>query len=76
MNLDFLLHIFLLQTEFSKSPKGRLASPQGIPDYIIVAVSVLVVIVSLFLLIKYFVQPKEKDENHIKRVILKDDFSG
>ncbi len=74
MMLDLFLFILLQGQEFSKSARGRIASPQGAPDYIIVAVSVLIVLISLFLLIKFFVQPKENDENHIKRKILKDDF--
>jgi hypothetical protein len=59
---------------FSQSPHGRTAAPAGIWDHIIVFASVVVVLVCVYLCIRYFLLPKEEDRNHIKRRILRDDF--
>lgn len=63
-----------LPGRFSLSPEGRVAVPQGIWDRIIVIASILVVLVSVYLCIRYFFLPRERDENHIKHRILRDDF--
>lgn len=75
MNLLIEL-ILLLQKagEFSKSFEGRKEGPGGIIDYIIVGIAVLIVVVVFVLGIKFFIQPKEQSETHIKRRILKDEF--
>jgi hypothetical protein len=48
------------------------AVPPGILDYLIVAISVVVLLVALWLFIRGFVCRGEKDPNHIKRKILVD----
>jgi hypothetical protein len=68
----FLILVTQTESEFSTSIQGRSAVPGGLMDYFVVGISVAVVLVSFFLLVRYFVLPKEKDENHIKRKILKD----
>ena len=40
--------------------------------YFIYAVSILIVLLITVLTIKYLINPKEKSENHIKRIILND----
>ena len=40
--------------------------------YFIYAVSILIVLLITILTIKYLINPKEKSENHIKRIILND----
>ena len=66
-----------LQTSqaFSESPHGRMgtATPTGPWDYVLVIVSIVVVLVSLYLCLKYFLCPKETEEDHIKKRILADD---
>jgi hypothetical protein len=58
---------------FSRSPYGRKAAATGIWDHIIVFASIVVVLVCAYLCIRYFLLPKEKDRNHIKHRILRDD---
>lgn len=58
---------------FSRSPHGRTAQPTGIWDHIIVFASVVVVLVCVYLCIRYFLLPEEGDGNHIKHRILRDD---
>jgi hypothetical protein len=71
--IETVLSMLITQVEtgFSTSIQGREAVPGGLLDYLVVCLSVTVVLVSFFLLIRYFVLPKEKDENHIKRRILR-----
>ena len=73
---SWMLAIQQAGKEFSSSFKGRVEGPGGLPDFLIVGLSVLIVIVVLVLSIKYFVKPGEKSESHIKRVILKDDIGS
>lgn len=40
--------------------------------YFIYALSILIVLFITILTIKYLINPKEKSENHIKRIILND----
>jgi hypothetical protein len=70
--VSFLLLVTQTESEFSASAHGRTAVPGGLMDYLVVGISVAVVLFSFFLLVRYFILPKEKDENHIKRKILKD----
>jgi hypothetical protein len=58
---------------FSQSPHGRTVAPTGIWDHIIVFASIIVVLISLYLCIRFFLLPKEKDRDHIKHRILSDD---
>ncbi|HET7361718.1 MAG TPA: hypothetical protein VFI78_07290 [Salinimicrobium sp.] len=44
--------------------------PSGNIDYIITAVAVITVGLSLFLAIKYLVRPKECNADHIKNIVL------
>jgi hypothetical protein len=48
------------------------AAPPGILDYLIVAISVIVLIVALWLFIRGFVRRREKEADHIKRKVLVD----
>jgi hypothetical protein len=48
------------------------AVPPGILDYLIVAISVVVLVVALWLFIRGFVHRGEKEPDHIKRKILVD----
>jgi hypothetical protein len=59
--------------EFSRSPRGRVAAPTGIWDHIIVFASVVVVLAALYLCVRFFLLPREKDRDHIKHKILSDD---
>ena len=58
---------------FSWSSHGHIAAPEGIGDVIIVAMSVIAVVLALFLCVKYFLLPKEKEDSHIKKRILDDE---
>jgi hypothetical protein len=58
---------------FSRSAHGRTAAPTGIWDHIIVFAAIVVVLVCVYLCIRYFLLPKESDRNHIKNRILRDD---
>lgn len=62
--------------QFSQSPQGRVAGPTGIWDHVIVFVSVMVVLAALYLCIRFFILPKEKDGKHIKYTILRDDVTA
>lgn len=68
----FLLCISVLNS-FSHSPEGRRADPTGVVDYIIVIISVLIVIVSLYLCVTYLLSPEEEHDSHIKNSIFDDD---
>lgn len=72
MLTNFLLLVTQTESEFSTSVQGRTAVPGGLMDYIVVGISLAVVLVSFVLMIRYFILPKEEEENHIKRIILKD----
>lgn len=65
----------LVAVGFSWSSHDHTASPEGIADVIIVAISVIVVALVLFLCVRYLLVPKEKEETHIKRRILDDNVS-
>jgi len=47
-------------------------APPGILDYLIVAISVAILVVALWLFIRGFVRRGEKEDGHIKRKILAD----
>jgi hypothetical protein len=46
------------------------AGPQGQTDFIIIAVAIVIVLVTLFLSIKYLWKPGEQSSDHIKRIVL------
>lgn len=46
------------------------AGPQSDWDYVIVAITALIVLVSLFYSIKWIIRPGEKEPGHIKQSIL------
>lgn len=45
-------------------------SPQNDWDYLIIALMMVVVLATLFFSVKWIIQPGEKGEDHIKRVVL------
>jgi hypothetical protein len=49
------------------------ASPAGLFDYIIAALAVGVLLVTLYLCIRYFLRPGETEDDHIKKKILDDE---
>lgn len=44
--------------------------PEGNIDYIIMIVAIIIVGYTLIMSIKYLVRPKEKNQNHIKNIVL------
>lgn len=46
------------------------AGPESNFDYAIVWVMVIIVLISLFYSLKYLIKPGEKNDNHIKRIVL------
>jgi phage shock protein PspC (stress-responsive transcriptional regulator) len=46
------------------------AGPTGNWDYVIVAVTVVITLATLFYAVKWMINPGEKELNHIKRTIL------
>ena len=46
------------------------AGPQSNWDYLIVSVAAVIVVATLFFSIKWLLSPGEKDEKHIKRIVL------
>lgn len=44
--------------------------PQSNWDYVIVWIAVIIVLFTLFYTIKWLIKPGEKDENHIKRMVI------
>jgi hypothetical protein len=48
------------------------AAPPGIVDYLIVAISVVILLVALWLFIRAFGHRREDEADHIKRRILSD----
>lgn len=63
----------LLGQEFSTSPEGRNAVASGPMDWILLALSVVIVLVVIVLCAKYFLRPGETAEDHIKRRVLRDE---
>jgi len=62
----------------SKQPKGfenitHGEGPEGDIDYIIMLTAVVIVGYTLIMSIKYLVKPKEKNENHIKNLVLNEE---
>jgi hypothetical protein len=45
-------------------------SPQTKWDYLILSVMIVVVLATLFFSVRWLIQPGEKGQNHIKRVVL------
>jgi hypothetical protein len=73
VNTSIAQVLLQIPLRFSQSPQGRTAAPTGIWDHIIVFASIIVVLISLYLCIRFFLLPKEKDRDHIKHRILSDD---
>ncbi|MET1056151.1 MAG: hypothetical protein ABWY16_12655 [Pedobacter sp.] len=46
------------------------AGPEGKLDYVIVTVTILVVLATLFYSVKYLVRPREENGDHIKTLII------
>ncbi|HEX6846468.1 MAG TPA: hypothetical protein VF144_05795 [Chitinophagaceae bacterium] len=46
------------------------AGPQSNWDYLIISVAAVIVVATLYFSVKWLLSPGEKDENHIKRVVL------
>lgn len=46
------------------------AGPDGNWDYVIVSISVMIVLFTLFFSVKWLVRPGEQSQNHIKRLVL------
>lgn len=49
------------------------AGPEGKFDYLIVWITVVIVLTTLFFSVKWLIRPGEKSDNHIKRFILNND---
>lgn len=63
--------------DFSTSVQGHhmaAGGPDGPIDIVLVLLSVLIVLVVSVYAIKFLIKPREKDPEHIKRRILRDDF--
>ncbi len=74
MMMDYFGALFVqIAQEFSQAPHGHAAAPEGIGSFVIVAISSLVVVLVLFLCVRYFLLPKEKEYTHIKKRILDDE---
>lgn len=54
---------------------GTLGEPEalGAFDYGVVGVSVVIVIITFYLAVRYLLWPGESDDSHIKRTILEDE---
>ncbi len=46
------------------------SGPEGNQDYVIIAVAVLIVLLTLFYSVKWLIKPGEHADNHIKQLIL------
>jgi hypothetical protein len=62
----------------AKQPKGfenitHGEGPEGDLDYIIMFSAIVIVGYTLIMSIKYLVKPKEKNENHIKNLVLNEE---
>jgi hypothetical protein len=60
--------------EFSESPHGRMPAPTGVWEHLIVLASVVILLFCLYLCIRYFILPREREEGHIKKRILEDEI--
>jgi hypothetical protein len=49
------------------------AGPAGLFDYIMAALAVAVLLLTLYLSVKYFLKPGETGDDHIKKKILDDE---
>lgn len=50
------------------------AGPSGPMDYFIIWGSILVVLVTLYLTLKYIIKPKEGNPDHIKNIVTNEGF--
>jgi len=62
----------------AKQPKGfenitHGQGPEGNLDYIIMLIAVIIVGFTLIMSVKYLIQPKEKNENHIKNLVINEE---
>lgn len=62
--------------EFFRWSHDHAGANEGIGDLITAAISIVIVAVSLFLCVKYFLFPKENKDTHIKKRILDDEVRG
>lgn len=46
------------------------AGPDGNWDYVIVTISVIIVLITLFFSVKWVIKPGEQSQSHIKRLVL------
>ncbi len=51
---------------------GMPIAPPGFWDYVIVAISIVVLLVALWLFLRSFLRPGEEEPDHIKRKVLED----
>jgi hypothetical protein len=58
---------------YSTNPMGRMGeAPGGVLDYLLVAVAIIAVIISIALMVWWLFRPGEDAPDHIKRLILDD----
>lgn len=58
---------------FASSSHDHAAGSGGFGDLIIAAISIIIVVVTLFLCVRYFLYPEENEDTHIKKRILDDE---
>ena len=58
---------------FPASSHDHAAAAEGIGDFLIAAISIIIVVAAFLLCIKYLLFPKEKEDTHIKKRILDDE---
>ena len=46
------------------------AGPENNWDYLIVSIAMIITVATLFFSVKWLIWPEEKEENHIKRIVL------
>lgn len=73
MLISFIYFLYYQSSKVTDKLQHPTDGPSGVWDHIIVGFSILIVLIVLFLTVKYFIKPGEKQQNHIKRLILKDE---
>jgi len=67
-----MISFIKIEQSFSLSPHGRMSGPTGAWEYIIVIASIIIVLVAACLCVRFFLLPREKEPDHIKKRVLDD----
>lgn len=70
--LSMVVSLTAQAADFATSSEGHSHQPGGWLDYAISGVGAVIVAIVIFYAVRYFVDPRETESNHIKRMVLEE----